>query len=163
MDGVGMNWYKLSQYEYRTVGPEDDEYDEGNEGADNQDLYGQGEDIFVGSPVRPKRDSRVKDVVMSDGVVIGATSEEWVMYDKEAFFSFDIVIQPEHRGKKIGSQLIERAIQRYENEKYDFEDMGKEVEMKLEAINLPLADFLIREFGFTVEKRLPDRVFLKRK
>lgn len=148
-----MRIYKIA-FDYQEINLEDE---------DLRDLYGQGEKVFKGSPVRPSNNSEIRDVVTLNGIVIGATSEEWVIHEKEAFFTFDIVIKPEHRSKGAGTQLIKRAIARYEASKLDYQEMGLKTEMKLEAINLPLADAMVKSFGFKVEMRLVDRIFLRKK
>lgn len=126
-------------------------------------------DTFNQSKIRPNRSKEISDLALSNGIVVGSTMSEWTMEhqgekgEKDfAIFSFDVAVKPKYRNfGLIGPKLIERAIQKFLSERSDWEAYsGNKAIMRLEVVNDYLADYLIKRYGFKVESRLADRVFL---
>ena len=152
-----MKIYRLSILEFPTDDPDQfDDYDD----SLPSDKYDDAFDIFTKSKIRFDSTKDIKDIVLSDGVVVGATASGWSTIDDTAEFSFDVVVKEEHRGVGIGTQLIERAMQMFQSERFNYEDMNLKTIMKLEVVNLPLGDFLINKYGFKVLMKQSDRIFL---
>jgi len=147
-----MNWYKEA-VEYRSYDPES--YDE-----DSYELADQGEKVFDKSEIRPDSTKEIRDLALEDGTVVGATAWGWYIHEEYAIFAFDIAVKPEFRGQGIGTSLIERALQEFEFEREMYEESGQKTAMRLEAINVKLGEFIIRNYGFEIEKKLPDRIVL---
>ncbi|MBT6051356.1 MAG: GNAT family N-acetyltransferase [Candidatus Scalindua sp.] len=154
-----MNWYK-SAVEYRSYDPEGIEDYDDEQGFLNEELATQGDKVFNESEIRPDSTKDIRDLALEDGTVIGATASGWSTYDETAIFAFDIAVKPEFRGKGIGTNLIERALEKFESERYMYEEMGQKTAIRLEAINVKLGESIIRNYGFKLEQKLPDRIIL---
>ena len=151
-----MRIYRLAEYEYQEVYPDSDE-------EVDYDNIGQAESVFQDAGIRPDSTKNISDIVLTDGTVIGATSSGWYRgEDNDMVFAFDVAVQKEHRLKQIGPELITRAIQKFENERGDYESMGDKTYMRIEAVNLQVGAYLVKLHGFTVEHNLPDRMILRK-
>lgn len=145
-----MKIYKIAQ-EYRTI-DEDSDFDQ----------IGAAWDVFKDNEIRPNRNKDISDIALSDGTVIGAVASGWDINDNKATFSFDIAINNNHQGMKIGTNLVKQALERYNNDKSAYKEMGYDTEIELEAINIKFGEYLVRQFGFEVIKRLSDRLILRK-
>lgn len=65
------------------------------------------------------------------------------------YFSFDIVIAPNHRGKKIADKLIDIALDEYKDQNYFYGEMndGEELPITVEVVN-PIMEKLLQKRGF---------------
>ena len=82
--------------------------------------------------------------------------------DDEMVFSFDIAVEKEFRGMMVGPSLIERAIKEYNYGKDVYVEMGMKPIMRVEVVNMKLSRFMIKHYGFIVDRELPDRVYLSK-
>ena len=164
VNASNMNWYKQA-IEYRHYDPEwsndDLEDDDWTQGLSPEELATQGEKTFNESKIRPDSTKDIRDLALEDGTVIGATSSGWHTDENDYYiFAFDIAVKEKFRGQGIGTNLIERALEEFESERYIYEETGQKTAMRLEAINVKLGEFIIRNYGFKLEKKLPDRIIL---
>lgn len=69
--------------------------------------------------------------------------------DNLEYFSFDIVIAPNHRGKKFADKLIDNALDEYKGKNYIYGEMndGKELPLTIEVTN-PIMEKLLQKRGF---------------
>jgi hypothetical protein len=147
-----MKIYHISQ-EYRFISEEDDNSSEQMESAWN---------VFRNNEIRPNRNKDITNIALDDGTVIGAVASGWDMGDNIATFSFDIAIDKSKQGMQIGTNLVRQTLGKYNSEKSDYREMGYKTEIELEAVNIKFGEFLVRQFGFEVIKRMPDRLLLRK-
>ena len=69
--------------------------------------------------------------------------------DNFEYFSFDIVVAPTHRGKKIADKLIDIALDEYKEQNYFYGEMhdGEELPLTVEVTN-PIMEKLLQKRGF---------------
>lgn len=155
-----MKIYKLSQYQYKKIDIENDNDNEDNEDNDS-DLYDQGNKVFQDSKIRYDSTKDISDIVLNNGIVIGSTASGWDTYGDKCIFSFDIAIQEKYRGQKIGTNLVDRAIIKFNSERQEYSEIyGKDTIMEIEAVNIDFGEYLIRKYGFILKKKLTDRIIL---
>jgi ribosomal protein S18 acetylase RimI-like enzyme len=118
--------------------------------------------VFKDNKIKPNRNKDITDIALSDGTVIGAVASGWDIGDNKATFSFDIAINNNHQGMKIGTNLVKQALERYNNDKSSYREMGYNTEIELEVINLRFGEYLVRQFGFEVVRKLADRLILRK-
>lgn len=145
-----MKIYRIAQ-EYKTI-DEDSDFDQ----------IDSAWNVFKNNEIRPNRNKDITDIALSDGTVIGAVASGWDRDDNKATFSFDIAINNNHQGMKIGTNLVKQALERYNNDKSAYKEMGCDTEIELEVVNLRFGEYLIKQFGFEVIKRLSDRLILRK-
>ena len=159
-----MKIYRIS-YDYRSVinQEESDEADEADEVENNPIQYDEANKVFQDAKIRYDSTKDISDIVSNNGVVIGATASGWDTTDDKCVFSFDISIQEKYRGQKIGTGLVDRAIGKFESERQEYSEVyGKDTMMRVEAVNVSFGEYLIREYGFILEKKMHDRIILTR-
>ncbi len=151
-----MNWYKrlssitVEPFDYENT-PDDVDYD-ANVRMD------QAEDAFNKSKITPDRDKNISHVAIEDGKVIGAVSSGWSrVHEPDGpvwIFSFDVAVNPEHRGPQMaGIKLISEAVRHYDSNKAEYIDAegGGRTMMRLWVVNPRLVPILEAKFGFTIE------------
>ena len=151
-----MKIYKIA-VEYKSVNNE--EYDDDE---DDSEYIDNAINVFQNSGIRYDSSKNISDIALEDGTVIGSTASGWYVDDKDRLvFSFDIVVEEKYRGKKIGTGLVDRAIQKFESERNESEEAyGKKSMMRIEAVNVNFGEYLIRKYGFILEKKFADRIIL---
>ena len=144
--------YRIAQ-EYAPISEEDDGYHEKIDSAYK---------LFQDNKIRTNRNKTVSDIALKNGKVIGAVSCEWNINEDKTIFSFDIVVNKGNQGQGVGGNLIREILRKYNNEKNDYIDMGLKPEINVEVVNIKFAEFLIREFGFEISRKLTDRYMLRK-
>jgi GNAT superfamily N-acetyltransferase len=139
-----------------------DSYDEEDDGFDLYQSLDKADDIFKEVKIRPSRDKKYSYVAFVGEEVVGAIQDSWDTNGDVASFSWDVVVRPDYQNKGVGKKLISAEINKYENEKSIYEEMGYSTRMYIEAINLNLASLLERDFGFEVDVETGDRKYLVR-
>lgn len=158
-----LNWYKQQKFsqeiEYRPfdyMGTYLDIDQDRNEELRTMDVQQESENVFQQSGIRLNRDKEITQIAEADGLVVGALATNWYETEEYGFpvrvFDVDVAVRPDYRGPQlIGLNLIKRAIQQYEDEKYIWEEMGLKTMMKSWVINPRLIDILERRYGFEIE------------
>lgn len=101
------------------------------------------------------RDREVVNVVLDDNNnVIATTFDAW---DFETF-EFDVVVSKKEQGKKIGTQLTELAIERFE----DYKQMNENAIIKLFVVNDNMKKILEKR-NFEVTKKMQDSYIMSPK
>ncbi len=150
------NWYKrvlaavtVEPFNYENASMEDTDYDV-NERMD------QAEGAFNKSKIRYDSTKNISHVAVENGQVIGAVASGWSQDNSmdvpTSVFSFDVAVNPEHRGPQMaGIKLIAEAVKYYDSTKNEYQDMGNQVMMRLWVVNPRLVPVLEAKFGFTIE------------
>ena len=101
------------------------------------------------------RDREVVNVVLDDNDnVIATTFDAW---DFETF-EFDVVVSKKEQGKKIGTQLTELAIERFE----DYKQMNENAIIKLFVVNDNMKKILEKR-NFEVTQKMQDSYIMSPK
>ena len=140
----------------------EDDFDEEDDGFDTYEVMDESDKIFNEVQIRMSNDKRYSYVAIVGEEVVGAIVDHWDMSDGIASFSWDVVVRPDFQGKGVGKKLIAEEIEKYESEKYLYEDMDYDTRMYIECVNLELASLLERDFGFEVDMEYKDRKYLVR-
>jgi GNAT superfamily N-acetyltransferase len=149
-----MKIYRLaSQVDYEYIGDESDM---------DEDTMDAALTIFNTVKIRASQSRDISDIAMKDGKVVGTVVSEWRVDEDIAQFHFDIAVLPQYANLKIGPTLMQRAIDKFEMERMDYDEAIGKSEIAVEVVNLKLSDFLIKHFGFTVDMEFTDRVFLRK-
>ena len=149
-----MNWYRLAQSSM--------EINHYNEDSDEYDPYEIGSGIdaaFNESKIRPSRNSDLQFFALMGEDVAGGTYSNWSVNREEetATYSFDVAVLEKYRGREnVGIKLIDSSIESYENEKYDYQEMGYSTQMELQVINPKLVKFLENRRDFKVHAIIGD-------
>jgi GNAT superfamily N-acetyltransferase len=152
--------FKISKYDYHPISNQEDLDDDLE---DNSSQYEEADKVFQNAKIRYDSTKDISDIVSNNGTVIGATASGWDTTGDKCVFSFDIAIQERYRGQKIGTELVDRTIRKFESERQEYAEIyGKDTMMRLEAVNVNFGEYLIRNYGFTLERKLPDRIILVR-
>lgn len=149
---MSSNWYKKART--MRVDPEAD-----------HDVTGQAEHLFYLNNIRFNnhygRKKDIAHVAIENGEVIGALASGWKkdwgpeLTDREEErvmqYSFDLVVDPKHRRKGVGKQLIDDAIREYERDKKMYQEAhGVSTMMRVWVVNPALVPYL-ESIGFEVE------------
>lgn len=149
-----MNWYRLAQSSME-IGRYDNSSDEYNPYE-----IGSGIDAaFDESKIRPSNDSDLQFFALMGEDVAGGTYSKWSLDNEEktATYSFDVAVLEKYRGREnVGVKLIDSSIESYEDEKYDYEEMGYSTQMELQVINPRLVKFLENRREFKVHAVIGD-------
>lgn len=137
-------WYKKADdADFKYIDPEED-WEEAE----------QSERIFNEQGFRLDRNKNFHQVAIEDGIVIGTIASGWSKnndYGEDVMvFSFDLVVKPDFRKKGIGLRLIQDAIQKYNQEKLDYQEMGNKTMMRIWVVN-PILIPVLEKLGFTIE------------
>lgn len=101
------------------------------------------------------RDKEVVNVVLDEeNNVIATTFNSW---DFETF-EFDIVVSKNHQGKKIGSQLTDISISRFE----DYKKMNESAQIKLFVVNDKMKN-LLEKRNFEITQKMPNSYIMTQK
>ena len=159
---------KVDIYPYSEEG-DFDEFEE-DSGVDMYEAADEVDKIFNDSNIRPSSGKELVNVAILEGKVVGGVFASWDLdhdgtSDNDvgedelpvAFFDFDVAVKPEARGNaRVGIYLIDSAIERFESQRGDYEDMGYRTGIRLWVVNPKLKDFLERHRGFSVESGYRD-------
>lgn len=151
-----MNWFKYSVniIPFYEEGEMDDAIT-----IDRYDMMDQADQAFDDSMIRKSRDEQYSQMAIEDGKVIGAIASGWQTDNelKTAIFTFSVAVSPKFRGKgMVGLKLIKAAIQQYQRDKNDYEEMGYYPYMRLWVINPKLVPYLEQRLGFEIESQYSD-------
>lgn len=152
-----MNWYKriistvtIEPFDYENTDPSDVDYD-------LNERYDQADMAFNKSKIRYDSSKNISHVAVENGQVIGAVASGWSMnrdYGDDGdiwVYSFDVAVDPQHRGSMAGIKLISEAIQYYEQTKGTYQEMGGKTMMSLFVVNERLIPILESKFKFQIE------------
>tara|TARA_Y100000310_G_scaffold275978_1_gene292808 strand:- start:15105 stop:15617 length:513 start_codon:yes stop_codon:yes gene_type:complete len=157
-----MNWYKKAELQYRTL-PDLDGVDEDEHDFDVWDAHRGVADIFQERNINPGSQKEYSIVALNDDVPVGGIASGWSDnhdYEGEDVkqFSFDVAAEggenrtPNSGGTgMMGMRLIQKAIEQYEEEKWEWEDQGYKTMIKVWVVNQRLIPILERRFGFDIE------------
>ncbi len=138
-----MNWYKKSQSEIEIEGVTD------NIGDIDFNLSNQATQLATNIDLGITRDRELYRVVKDlTGNVIAAL---WISFENRNY-EFDVDIAKEHQGKRIGSALINRGIEEFEQGPYS--EIDNNATMKL-YVTSDISKVALKRRGFRVIKKLP--------
>ena len=91
--------------------------------------------------------------VNHENKIVGAL---FTAYDSDSY-QFDIVVHPDYRGQGLGSEMMDMAIDQFE----DLQEPFPDIEFYLDAIN-PISVAMLKKRGFRVVDQGADRVIMTR-
>ena len=143
-----MNWYKkiCAQYDY-----EDDELEDE---LPEETYAHQAWELARNSEINILSDKELSGVEVADNQLLGAL---WTSWDTDGGFSFDIIVDPLHRGKGVGSKLVDQAISIFNN----LSDAFKNPHYDIDAVNESMVRILQRK-GFIIKNRIGNHVLMSR-
>lgn len=142
-----MSWYRQikAQYEENETLPDFDD-------DDMESYEEQAWDLARDSEINILSDKELYDVVSNQGKLMGAL---WASWDQDGGFSFDVIVDPKFRGKGIGSELVDIAMQRFNDESAAFENPHYD----LDVVNRQMVGILRRK-GFVVTRQVGDHILM---
>jgi len=137
-------WYKKADdADFMNIDPEE-----------NWEEAEQANQVFKENNINYGKTKNVNQVAIEDGVIIGALATGWEKnndYGEDVMvFSFDLVVKPKFRRQGIGLKLIQEGINKYNQEKLDYKDMGYNTMMRVWVVN-PILIPVLEKLGFEIE------------
>jgi len=145
-----MNWYKKSNILNDSIDEEfadDDLYENEVEEYENQAWT-----LAYKSEINILSNKELSGVSVSNGELQGAL---WTSWDREGAFSFDVIVDPKHRGKGIGNNLVDRAIEIFNLESVAYENPHYEIDV----VNTQMVNMLIKR-GFKIVEKIKDHIIM---
>jgi GNAT superfamily N-acetyltransferase len=129
----------------------EDDYLEDELGLDNDDIMNQADDVANKSGIRISNNKELSGVAIEDSKVIGAVYSS-LLGDE---YSFDVVVSEPYRGKGVGKELVEFAMDEYNSYKNIYD---QNIKLNIDVVNPVMRTLLKKHHGLKdVQQTGPDR------
>lgn len=137
-----LEWRLVENLQFAWMGGEGLDFPEEEFGIEYDEAVKQAYALVKASGINILRDKELKEVVLSDGKVVGALFDSWDQGEGIDEYSFDVIVHPSMQQQGLGKKLIDSAIHTFRSE-----DRGGETRIKAEVVNKFLIPVLQR-YGF---------------